>query len=155
VDALGQAAMTRLRREKLGFIFQSYNLIPVLTARENVELGLELRGDGAAGETAGDLLARVGLKGLEERRPGQLSGGQQQRVAAARALAGKPRLVVADEPTANLDSHSAESLLELFQELNRASGVTFLFSSHDPRVLSRARRVVTFRDGRVDSDSAR
>jgi putative ABC transport system ATP-binding protein len=157
VDDLPPAALSRLRREKLGFVFQSYNLIPVLTARENVELGLVLRGAPAAERSAqaDELLSSVGLDGLGERRPNQLSGGQQQRVAVARALAGRPRLVIADEPTANLDSHAAEGLLQLFERLNERTGATFLFSSHDPRVLERARRVVVFRDGRVESDARR
>ncbi|MDE2293773.1 MAG: ABC transporter ATP-binding protein [Elusimicrobia bacterium] len=155
LDVLGASELSSLRRRRLGFVFQSYNLIPVLSALENVELGLMLRGAPAAARSAqaAGALARVGLSGLEGRVPAQLSGGQQQRVAVARAVAGSPALVIADEPTANLDSKTADELLALFEMLNADSGVTFLFSSHDPAVLARARRVVTFHDGRVVKDT--
>ncbi|MBI5630156.1 MAG: ABC transporter ATP-binding protein [Elusimicrobia bacterium] len=151
LGALDAAALCRLRREKLGFVFQSYNLIPVLTARENVEFGLILRGinSGEESRRARDVLEKVGLAAMSERRPAELSGGQQQRVAVARAIAGGPRLVIADEPTANLDSSTAQELMALFEQLNRDQGITFLFSSHDPEVLRRARRVVHFKDGQV------
>ncbi len=157
LDALRSSELCRLRREKLGFVFQSYNLIPVLTARENVEFGLTLRGLSAADQKscAEEILEQVGLSGMADRRPAQLSGGQQQRVAVARAVAGSPGLIIADEPTANLDSATAQELLTLFERLNAQSGVTFLFSSHDPQVLERARRIVHFRDGKVVSDSRR
>jgi putative ABC transport system ATP-binding protein len=154
VARLDDAAAAGVRRHWIGFIFQAYNLIPVLTARENVEFPLVLRGEpperrrGAAAAA----LAEVGLAGLEDRRPTELSGGQQQRVAVARAIVARPKLVLADEPTANLDSATAGQLLDVMEALNRRHGVTFLFSSHDPGVLARARRVVRLKDGRVEAD---
>jgi putative ABC transport system ATP-binding protein len=154
--ALGSRELSRLRADKIGFIFQSFNLIPVLTAVENVALALELAGrERGAREAALALLPQVGLEGLGQRRPNQLSGGQQQRVAIARALVKKPLLVIADEPTANLDSKNGEQVLETMQRLNAALGTTFVFSSHDPRVIAHARRVVTLEDGQVVSDVAR
>ncbi|NJC87365.1 MAG: ABC transporter ATP-binding protein [Desulfuromonas sp.] len=150
----GILADYRLRR--VGFIFQSYNLIPVLTAAENAEFTLMLqkvpRPERRRRVVA--LFHELGIAGLEERRPSDLSGGQQQRVAIARALAAFPGVVLADEPTANLDSHTAEELLDLMRDLNTRRGVTFLFSSHDDRVIGRARRVVRLEDGRLASDSA-
>jgi putative ABC transport system ATP-binding protein len=148
--------LSHLRGEKIGFIFQSFNLVPVLTAAENVELALQLAGrsDGAH-EAALAMLPQVGLGGLEHRRPNELSGGQQQRVAIARALVKKPLLVIADEPTANLDSANGEQVLSLMQELNESLGITFLFSTHDPRVLAHARRVIYLEDGRVVRDEVR
>ncbi|MFN7132300.1 MAG: ABC transporter ATP-binding protein [Myxococcales bacterium] len=152
-QALSSRALSRLRAEKIGFIFQSFNLIPVLSAQENVELALELAGRGEDRRAkARAMLEQVGLKGLEERRPNQLSGGQQQRVAIARALVKKPVIVIADEPTANLDSANGEQVIDTMQRLNRELGITFLFSSHDPMVVHHARRVVTLRDGRVIGD---
>ncbi len=151
--ALSSRALSKLRAEKIGFIFQSFNLIPVLSAQENVELALELAGQGEDRHAkARAVLAQVGLAGLEDRRPNQLSGGQQQRVAIARALVKRPLLVIADEPTANLDSQNGEAVLETMRQLNRELGITFLFSSHDPMVVSHAQRVVTLRDGRIVSD---
>jgi putative ABC transport system ATP-binding protein len=150
---LSSRQLSRLRADKIGFIFQSFNLIPVLTAIENVELALELAhrpDDHRAAARA--MLEQVGLKGLEHRRPNQLSGGQQQRVAIARALVKKPILVIADEPTANLDSQNGEQVLETMGRLNQELGITFLFSSHDPMVVEHARRVVTLHDGAVVSD---
>jgi putative ABC transport system ATP-binding protein len=143
----------RLRR--VGFIFQSYNLIPVLTAAENAEFTLMLQGVPRPERRRRvlDLFKELGIIGLEERRPGDLSGGQQQRVAIARALAAEPDVILADEPTANLDSRTAEELLNLMRELNLRRGVTFLFSSHDDRVIGRARRVVRLEDGRLVDDS--
>jgi putative ABC transport system ATP-binding protein len=152
--ALSSRALSKLRADKIGFIFQSFNLIPVLSAQENVELALELAGrkeDDQAG-AARAILAQVGLDGLEHRRPNQLSGGQQQRVAIARALVKMPRIIIADEPTANLDSENGEQVLATMQRLNEDLGITFLFSSHDPRVIAHARRVVTLRDGQIASD---
>ena len=148
----GELAELRLR--KLGFVFQAYNLIPVLSARENVEFVMELQGVPAAERRAraDELLAEVGLAELADKRPLEMSGGQQQRVAVARAIASRPRIVLADEPTANLDSATAVRLLELMQQLNLKRGVTFLFSSHDPLVIERARRTVRLRDGRVAGD---
>jgi len=154
--ALSSRELSRLRADKIGFIFQSFNLIPVLSARENVELALELAGrqeDRRA--AAGAALAQVGLAGLEQRRPNQLSGGQQQRVAIARALVKKPLIVIADEPTANLDSENGEQVLATMARLNRDLGTTFLFSSHDPMVIGHGRRVVTLRDGKVVTDERR
>jgi len=149
---LGDKALSTLRAEKIGFIFQSFNLIPVLTAVENVELALNLAGAPGGREAAVKLLADVGLAGMEDRRPNQLSGGQQQRVAVARALVKKPSLIIADEPTANLDSASGTQALDLMKELNERLGVTFLFSTHDELVMERAKRIVVLRDGKVVED---
>ncbi|MEC8052536.1 MAG: ABC transporter ATP-binding protein [Myxococcota bacterium] len=149
---LGDGALSALRGEKIGFIFQSYNLIPVLSAAENVELSLTLAGASGGMEAARALLKEVGLEGLEDRRPSQLSGGQQQRVAIARALVKKPALVIADEPTANLDSASGSDILALMRALNTSRGITFLFSTHDPMVMEHARRIVTLRDGKIIED---
>ncbi len=148
-----EAADFRLRR--LGFIFQSYNLIPVLTALENVEYPLVLQGAARAErrERAAEALRQVGLETMADRLPASLSGGQQQRVAVARAIVHRPAVVLADEPTANLDSKTGAALLDLMQGLNRQKGITFLFSSHDPAVLSRATRVVRMKDGKL-ADSA-
>ncbi len=152
---LGRRDLARLRRDRIGFVFQAYNLLPVLTAYENAETVLALQGAEVARrrERVMELLAAVGLEGLEDRRPDQLSGGQQQRVAIARAIAADPAVVLADEPTANVDSETAEMLLALMEKLNRERGVTFLFSTHDPRVIEHARRVVRLVDGRVESDT--
>lgn len=150
---LDSRALSALRADKIGFIFQSFNLIPVLSAQENVELALELAhkpGDHAA--AARKALAQVGLAGLENRRPNQLSGGQQQRVAIARALVKEPLIVIADEPTANLDSDNGEQVISIMQQLNRELGTTFLISSHDPRVIAHARRILTLRDGQLVND---
>jgi putative ABC transport system ATP-binding protein len=157
VSKLSRTEMADLRRNRIGFIFQAYNLIPVLTAYENAELVLALQGVSAAKrrEIVMALIEEVGLKGMEHRRPDELSGGQQQRVAIARAIASQPALILADEPTANVDSETAESILDLMQSLNEDRGVTFLFSTHDPRVMTRARRVIRLRDGRIDSDERR
>ena len=147
-----------LRREKLGFIFQAYNLIPVLTTYENVELPLLLLGAKSNGEIKDkviSVLAEVGLAGLETRRPMDLSGGQQQRVAIARALVKEPKLILADEPTANLDSENSEAILSLMQELNEKMGTTFVFSTHDPLVMRFARRLVKMRDGKIVEDERR
>jgi len=145
----------RLRR--IGFIFQSYNLIPVLSAEENAEFTLMLQGVAKPKrrERVLALFAQLGLAGLEARRPDDLSGGQQQRVAIARAIAPEPAVVLADEPTANLDSAASSDLLQLMRRLNEEQGVTFVFSSHDPRVIEMARRVITLKDGRLVSDERR
>ncbi|MCA9492097.1 MAG: ATP-binding cassette domain-containing protein, partial [Myxococcales bacterium] len=134
--------------------FQAYNLIPVLTAYENAESVLALQGVAPAErrQRVYALLEEMGLKGMEDRRPDQLSGGQQQRVAIARAIAANPAVVLADEPTANVDSETAEMLLDIMQRLNRERGVTFVFSTHDPRVVAHAQRVVRLVDGKVQSD---
>jgi len=154
VDLLDKGSLADLRLHDIGFVFQSYNLIPVLSARENVEFVMQVQGVPAA-ERRGKALAileEVGLQGLEDRRPAQLSGGQQQRVAVARAIVSQPKLVLADEPTANLDSVSAKHLMELFVELNQNHRVTFLISTHDERVMRYAHRLLRMRDGKVVSD---
>ncbi|MBS2024792.1 MAG: ABC transporter ATP-binding protein [Deltaproteobacteria bacterium] len=152
--ALDGTALSKLRRERIGFVFQAYNLIPVLTAAENAEYVLLLQGRPEAERQARvrEVLKSVGLEGLEERTPRELSGGQQQRVAIARAIAARPALVLADEPTANLDSKTAASLMELMETLNREHGVTFLFSTHDPALIKRARRVLMLHDGEITHD---
>jgi putative ABC transport system ATP-binding protein len=156
VGALSRQARADLRLRSLGFVFQAYNLVPVLTARENVEFVLELQGVGGARRArAKEVLAELGLSDLEDRRPVEMSGGQQQRVAVARAVASRPRLVLADEPTANLDGENAETLLHMMRRLRRQHGMTFIFSTHDARVVAHADRVVTLNDGRVDSDVRR
>ena len=148
---MSKSELADLRRTRLGFVFQSFNLIPVLTALENVEFALTLRGV-PAGERR-EILTRVGLdEHMINRRPVDLSGGQQQRVAVARAIVGEPVLVLADEPTANLDTENALSLLDIMARLNDEKGTTFLFSTHDPRVMDRAKRRVTLQDGAVVSD---
>jgi putative ABC transport system ATP-binding protein len=154
LSSLSGAELARLRRDHIGFVFQAYNLLPVLSALENAELVLELQGvEHAECRTRAETVLRsVGLGDLFGRRPSELSGGQQQRVAVARAIASARTLVLADEPTANLDSKSAESLLDVMVELNREHRLTFLFSSHDPRVIARARRVIHLEDGRVVRD---
>jgi putative ABC transport system ATP-binding protein len=154
---LGRSALSRLRRDRIGFVFQAYNLVPVLTAYENAEIVMALQGVKASKRRSRvmALLAEVGLKGMEHRRPDQLSGGQQQRVAIARAIAASPAVVLADEPTANVDSETAERLLDIMEGLNRDSGVTFIFSTHDAKVMARARRIITMVDGRVAGDETR
>ena len=145
-----------LRLKKLGFVFQAYNLIPVLTAIENVEFVLELQGFGSERRTmALEILKELDLESFASRRPSELSGGQQQRVAVARAVVSKPRLVLADEPTANLDGKSAEILIELMQKLREKYGMTFLFSTHDSRVMNHAHRIVTLTDGLITGDEKR
>ena len=146
-----------LRLRKLGFVFQAYNLVPVLSAVENVEFVLLLQGVPAAERRLRslELLEELGLGDLASKRPGQMSGGQQQRVAVARAIASNPELVLADEPTANLDSKTAGALLDLMSLMNEERGVTFLFSTHDPRVMRRARRIISLSDGQIESDERR
>ncbi|MHB8874196.1 MAG: ABC transporter ATP-binding protein [Myxococcaceae bacterium] len=145
------AGQSRLRRDRIGFVFQAYNLIPVLTAFENAEYVLALQGRPPAErrEKVMQTLKTVGLEGLERRFPRELSGGQQQRVAIARAIAAEPALVLADEPTANVDSKTGAALLDLMVQLNREKGVTFLFSTHDPAVMQRAGRTLVLHDGRL------
>ncbi|HMV65635.1 MAG TPA: ABC transporter ATP-binding protein [Myxococcota bacterium] len=154
LGALSRRDLSRLRRDRIGFVFQSYNLIPVLSAYENAESVLALQGvpDAKRRERVMALLEEVGLKGMEARRPHELSGGQQQRVAIARAIASNPAVVLADEPTANVDSETAERLLAIMARLNQERGVTFVFSTHDPRVMKYARRLVGLVDGRVNTD---
>jgi putative ABC transport system ATP-binding protein len=146
--------LVNFRLHHIGFVFQAYNLIPVFTAKENVEFIMLLQkiSKEEREKRAVELLMRVGLGERINSRPSELSGGEQQRVAVARALASKPSFVLADEPTANLDSQTAESLLDLMEDLNDKFGMTFIFSTHDPRVIARAHRVVTLEDGKVKSD---
>jgi putative ABC transport system ATP-binding protein len=156
-DDLGSLSSSQLaeeRLQKLGFVFQAYNLIPVFSARENVEFVMELQGVSPSERRrrAMAILEEVGLGDLAEKRPLEMSGGQQQRVAVARAIVSQPRVVLADEPTANLDSKTAGTLLDLMEQLNRQHGVTFVFSTHDPMVIEKARRTVRLRDGAVVAD---
>ncbi|NIJ40677.1 putative ABC transport system ATP-binding protein [Parvibaculum indicum] len=157
LTALDNEDLADLRLRKIGFVFQAYNLIPVLSAVENVEFTLQLMDVPAAErrERAKEMLQQVGLESMENRRPSRLSGGQQQRVAVARALASRPSIVLADEPTANLDTQTAEDLIALMSRLNERYGVTFLMATHDDRVISRTRRHIVIADGRVASDERR
>ncbi len=154
---LSRTELSRLRRDRIGFVFQAYNLVQVLTAYENAEFVLNLQGVPRAErkERTMALLKEVGLEGMENRRPDELSGGQQQRVAIARAIAPEPAIVLADEPTANVDSATAGALLDLMEKLNQEKGVTFLFSTHDERVMRRAKRIMTMRDGKLVGDEAK
>jgi len=156
-DGKSTRELAGLRREKLGFVFQSFNLIPVLTAYENVSFSLSLLGvpEAEIRERTMTLLDEVGLSGMEERRPAKLSGGQQQRVAIARALVKNPSIVLADEPTANLDSHTGESILELMEAMNRKHGTTFVFSTHDRMVMDFAHRLTSLHDGLITADERR
>jgi len=151
LSEMGESKLAEYRLNNIGFVFQAYNLVPVLSAVENVEFIMVLQGHPAADarKRAIYYLERVGLQDYANRRPKALSGGQQQRVAVARALAAEPRLILADEPTANLDTENALGLLEIMRELNDSEGMTFLFSTHDVRVVEQAKRVVELRDGRV------
>ncbi|MEM7511060.1 MAG: ABC transporter ATP-binding protein [Bacteroidota bacterium] len=157
ITSMKTGALTNFRLNHIGFVFQAYNLIPVLTAQENVEFVMLLQGqEKATRETrVKELLSAVGLSDKLGSRPNQLSGGQQQRVAVARALASRPQFILADEPTANLDSQSTAQLLDIMAELNEKEKMTFIFSTHDQRVIDRARRVITLEDGQVVSDISR
>jgi putative ABC transport system ATP-binding protein len=157
LSKMSRGELSDLRMNRIGFIFQSYNLLPVLTALENAEFVLQLQGmaKGPRRERVLQTLADVGLQGLENRRPNQLSGGQRQRVAVARAIAGKPALVLADEPTANLDSTTGHELIDLMKKLNAEHGITFVFATHDPKVLDAAKRVVRLVDGQIAEDERR
>ena len=154
LSALSNGDLAEKRKNRVGFVFQSYNLIPVLTAYENAAFVLDLQNVEPALIRAKVMkaLADVGLAGMEDRRPDQMSGGQQQRVAIARAIVTSPAIVLADEPTANVDSKTAELLLDLMEKLNREQGVTFLFSTHDQHVMDRAKRIIHIIDGQVESD---
>lgn len=156
ITKLSAKELIDFRLHNIGFIFQSYNLIPVLTAEENVEFIMLLQGikKKERGERVKQLFKEISMEEKMNVRPAQLSGGQQQRVAVARALASKPQFILADEPTANLDSKSAANLLDIMASLNKEENITFLFSTHDQRVISRARRVITLVDGKVASDTA-
>jgi putative ABC transport system ATP-binding protein len=147
--------LAHLRREYFGFIFQTYNLIPVLTAYENIELPLKLLkkySDAEIKKRVMEVLEEVGLTGLENRKPLELSGGQQQRVSIARALVKKPKMILADEPTANLDTANGEAIVHLMQEMNDKESVTFVFSTHDQMIMKHARRLINIRDGKIESD---
>ena len=154
IDNLSKGELAELRLNQIGFVFQAFNLIPVLTARENVEFVMQVQGVPAdeRGKLALEILDEVGLAGLEDRRPADMSGGQQQRVAVARAIVSRPALVLADEPTANLDSKTADGLMELFRELNERHRTTFVIATHDKRVMSYAKRLVRMLDGRIVDD---
>ena len=157
IASISGAALSDFRRDHIGFIFQSYNLIPVLTAEENIEYVMLLQ-NVAAGERktrVSEMLELVGLSGLGHRRPSELSGGQQQRVAVARAMASQPDIILADEPTANLDSKTGATLLDVMRELNQSLGVTFVFSTHDQMIMDRAKRLVHLRDGEIELDELR
>jgi len=157
IAELSNAQLATIRKNRIGFVFQSYNLIPVMTAFENAAFVLELQGVAKKEcyQRVMQTLDDVGLAGLEHRRPDEMSGGQQQRVAIARAIVTHPAIVLADEPTANVDSHTAESLLDLMQNLNQQHNITFLFSTHDQRVIDRARRVIRMQDGKIIADERR
>ena len=157
VSSLSDSALADLRLRQIGFVFQAYNLVPVLTAFENVELVLALQGVPAAQRKKRvlSILEEVGLLELRDRRPMDMSGGQQQRVAVARAVVANPRLVLADEPTANLDSHTGAALLQMMADLNREHQVTFLFSTHDPMVMDYSRRIVRIVDGKISTDETK
>jgi len=154
IDNMSKGDLADMRLHKIGFVFQAYNLIPVLTAQENIEFVMQVQGVPAAerSQLSLDILKEVGLEGLANRRPGKMSGGQQQRVAVARAIVSRPALVLADEPTANLDSHATEQLMELFVELNRRHNTTFVMATHDQRVMNYARRVIKMLDGKIADD---
>ena len=154
ITGMKENKLIDFRLRNIGFVFQAYNLIPVLTAEENIEFIMLLQGTekGERKQRVQQLLEEVGLQGKGSSRPSELSGGQQQRVAVARALASKPKFVLADEPTANLDSTTAANLLDIMEKLNKEEGMTFVFSTHDPRVIQRARRVVTLVDGEIEKD---
>jgi putative ABC transport system ATP-binding protein len=154
IDTLKKGDLAKLRLSKIGFVFQAYNLIPVLTARENVEFVMQIQGLSLSERKSRSkmILEEVGLAGLEDRRPSEMSGGQQQRVAVARAIVSRPALVLADEPTANLDSRTSDELMELFVDLNRKHNTTFVIATHDRRVMAYARRLVKMLDGRIVDD---
>lgn len=156
-EQMSQSQLAEMRLNKVGFVFQSYNLVPVLSALENVEFVMLLQGvpPEERKKRARGILDEVGLEGLYDRRPRELSGGQQQRVAVARAIVADPAIVLADEPTANLDSKTGKGLLEMMREMNQAKGVTFIFSTHDEMVMDFARRLVIIRDGQVVDDQTK
>ena len=157
IGRLSKAELSQVRLRKIGFVFQEFNLIPVLSVLENVEFVMLLQGlpESERRARASTLLNELGLEGLEHRRPNQLSGGQQQRVAVARAIAAEPIIVLPDEPTANLDSKAGGALMDMMRRLNETRGITFVFATHDPMVVERARRVIRLRDGQVEADEGR
>ena len=154
IDQLGKGALADMRLNNIGFVFQSYNLIPVLTARENVEFVMQVSGMSAQErkQRSYKILKEVGLEGMEDRLPAHLSGGQQQRVAVARAIVDQPSLILADEPTANLDTVTSSQLMDLFVELNQHHNVTFVIATHDVRVMKYAKRLIKMEDGKIISD---
>ena len=157
IGRMSKSQLSRMRLRQIGFVFQEFNLIPVLSALENVEFIMLLQGVPEATRRTRSiaLLKELGMEGLEHRRPNELSGGQQQRVAVARAIAAEPIIVLPDEPTANLDSKAGGALMDLMRRLNEEKGVTFVFSTHDPMVVERARRVIRLRDGEIEADERR
>jgi putative ABC transport system ATP-binding protein len=157
IGRMKKSELSELRLRRIGFVFQEFNLIPVLSALENVEFVMLLQGlpEGERRGRSYALLRELGLEGLEQRRPSELSGGQQQRVAVARAIAAEPIIVLPDEPTANLDSKAGGALMDLMRRLNEEKGISFVFSTHDPMVVERARRVIRLRDGRIEADERR
>ena len=157
LNTLSHKALSQLRLHQLGFIFQAYNLLPVLTAKENAEFPMLLQGIDAMerSQRVTKLFQQTGMTGLENRKPGKLSGGQQQRVAVIRAVASRPALVLADEPTANLDSTASAALLDMMDKLNQDLGITFVFATHDSRVMERSKRLIHMTDGAVESDVSR
>ncbi len=156
IDERGKGPLADMRLNNIGFVFQSYNLIPVLTARENVEFVMQVSGISAEerSKRSYKILKEVGLEGMEDRRPAHLSGGQQQRVAVARAIVSQPTLVLADEPTANLDTVTSSQLMDLFVELNQNHNITFVIATHDVRVMKYAKRLIRMEDGKIISDEA-
>ena len=154
INEMSESELTAFRLQHIGFVFQAYNLIPVLTAKENIEFIMVLQNRDAKTmqERSDDLLDRMGIRDQRDRRPSELSGGQQQRVAVARALASRPKFVLADEPTANLDSGSTEALLDIMAKLNKEEKISFIFSTHDQRVIDRAKRIIKLVDGEIVSD---
>ena len=157
ISTLSSKKMIDFRMNNIGFVFQAYNLIPVLTAKENAEFIMQLQNKSKAEreQRIAELFKSIGIEGKENIRPNRLSGGQQQRVAVARALASKPKFILADEPTANLDSKSTANLLDIMHKLNKEENITFIFSTHDQRVIDRAERVITLEDGKVIEDKVR
>ncbi|MFC1549420.1 ABC transporter ATP-binding protein [Nitrospirota bacterium] len=157
IGSMSGRELSDFRRDHIGFIFQSYNLIPVLSARENIEYVMLLQGvdEAERKQRVADILEEVGLGGMEKRKPSQLSGGQQQRVAIARAMVSRPDIILADEPTANIDSTTGKELLDMMLELNRKSGMTFVFSTHEAMVMEHARRLITLTDGSISSDDGK
>jgi putative ABC transport system ATP-binding protein len=151
IDLMNKSQLAALRLHKIGFVFQAYNLIPVLTAQENVEMVMQMQGVAKPkrNQLALDILQEMGLAGMEQRKPSELSGGQQQRVAVARAIVGEPSLVLADEPTANLDSQNAENLLDQMRHMNEEHNMTFVISTHDPMIMERAGRLIKLHDGQI------
>ncbi len=157
LTSMSERELAKLRLERVGFVFQAYNLLPVLTALENAEFSLLLRGmpPDERRRRVEELFAVIGMTGLEDRRPAKLSGGEQQRVAVTRAVVGEPALVLADEPTANLDSAASDALLGVMADLNRERGTTFVFATHDTRLMERAKRLIRLVDGAIESDDVR